>query len=124
MNRMRKLFSIVLLLGLSVTVMGQEGGENQGMQKIDTEHFFSEIMRALPDGAREKVNEASKMDNSQISDMANSLNNKEHGLEERMSEKVLDQLPLEVRERIEQTILDIENRREARMMEFRNINQN
>ncbi len=115
MKSIKKIWACFLFLIFSVSFAQQ--GSVKEREPIDTEHFFNQIMETLPPEAREKVAAASQ---------SKGVNVSQQRIESETQQRVhmqrhdsFDRLPPEVKERIEQTITDIENRRELRMIEFR-----
>ena len=117
----KKVFYIITLCGLISSTVSQEVKSQESRQNGSTDDIFKEIMQTLP---QEKQNEIKSA--NQIMEQKELSGEEVEAVRNRMQERrnqAIDELPDEVKEKVEKTINETEKNMEERRLQLKELKQ-
>ena len=116
--------TIALILTASVILFAQSSGnqneETKGNQiSTQTNEIFNDIMQSMSEEMKEKVDSASNINKETALQNQGTDSQNQQTVQEQKRTNAINELPEDIRERVQKRIQEIENKNEERALQFK-----
>lgn len=116
--------TIALILSTSLMLFAQTGNEQSNDTKenqisTQTNEIFNDIMQSMSEEMKEKVDSASNINKENALQNQGTDSQNQKTIQEQKRTNAVNELPEDIRERVQKRIQEIENKNEERALQFK-----
>ena len=116
--------TIALILSTSLMLFAQTGNEQSNDTKenqisTQTNEIFNDIMQSMSEEMKEKVDSASNINKENALQNQGTDSHNQQTVQEQKRTNAINELPEDIRERVQKRIQEIENKNEERALQFK-----
>ena len=116
--------TIALILTTSVILFAQSGSEpnedtKENQISTQTNDIFNDIMQSMSEDMKEKVDSASNINKENALQNQGTDSHNQQTVQEQKRTNAINELPEDIREKVQKRIQEIENKNEERALQFK-----